>query len=113
MIKARNPQNLVSGTLATDLTDTTLTTVVAAPGAGLRTYITHITVTNSHATTGTVVKIINNSVTIYRNFAKAGGGFSYPLVEPLRGAVNTTWQIQCETTGAAVQCSMSGFKHTI
>lgn len=97
--------------LAADITDTTETSIVPAL-AGYRAVITSITVTNSHATVGTVVKIYNGAALAaaprIRNYATAvGGGFAQGslLVE---GEVNTAWLAACETTGAAVQITVSG-----
>lgn len=103
-----NPSNLVSGTNATDITDTTSTEIIAAK-AGSATYISSLIVTCSHASQGTVIKILNGSTLKHRFYAKSvGGGAVITFENPLRGAVNTAWNCQCETTGSAIQCSMSG-----
>lgn len=105
-----NPDNFVSGALASDVTNTTSTEVIAAQGANLRTYITSIGITNSHSTTGTVVKLLNGSTLMWRGYAYAGAGFMTQVM--LRGAANTAWNVQCETNSSAVQVSLSGFKST-
>lgn len=103
-----NPSNLVSGCNTSDITDTTSTAIIAAK-AGSATYITSLIVTNSHATVGTVVQILNGSTVVQRFYAKAvGGGAVLAFEDPLRGAVNTAWNCKCETTGSAIQCSMVG-----
>src|SRR5207237_3720237 len=56
-----NPENFVSGAITTAMTGTTSTSLIAAPAAGLRNYITQITVSNSHATVGTDVIIQDGS----------------------------------------------------
>jgi hypothetical protein len=50
-----NPENFVSGAITSAMTGTTSTSLIAAPGSGLRNYITQITVSNAHATQGTDV----------------------------------------------------------
>lgn len=105
-----NPKNFVDGTLTSDVTGTSATEVIAAQGARVRTYITSLGITNSHASQGTVVKVLNGSTVRWRGFAYAGAGFMIPVM--LRGAANTAWSIQCETSGAAIQANLSGFKST-
>jgi hypothetical protein len=107
------PENLVSG-LTTDMTATTSTSLLAAPAANLRNYITHIIAQNSHATVGTWVNIQDGSggtsfYTIY--CAAAGGGASIELPAPLRQPTTAT-AVFCVnvTTGANTRVSASGFK---
>jgi hypothetical protein len=59
--------DLVSGAITTPMTATTSTQLIAAPGAGLRNYVTQITVSNAHATVGTDVAIQDgvSGTTIY------------------------------------------------
>lgn len=104
------PDCYVSGALSSDVTTTASTAVIAAQGARFRTYITAIGITNSHASQGTVVKILNGTTLKWRGFAYPGAGFS---IQPLlRGDLNAAWSVQCETSGAAIQCSLSGFVST-
>jgi len=105
-----NPENFVMGTTAA-ITDTTSTSTIAAQGAGVRTYITSILVTNSHATVGTFVKILDGSTIIWEGYAAAvGGGFSQSFPVPLRCTANTAVNTQCVTTGANVIASIAGYK---
>lgn len=106
-----NPENFTNGTTAA-ITDTTTTSVIAAQGAGVRTYITQITVTNSHATVGTFVKITDGASTILHEAyaAAAGGGYTATFPTPLRGTANTAVNAICVTTGANVIASVSGYK---
>jgi hypothetical protein len=104
------PENSIDGTTAA-ITGTTDTAVIAASGAGIRNYITHILVTNSHATVGTVVEIKDGSTVKYRGYAApAGGGFSVPLPVPLRLTANTALNAANVTTGSNTYVSASGFK---
>jgi hypothetical protein len=106
-----NPENFTNGTTAA-IVDTTTTSVIAAQGAGVRTYITQITVTNSHATVGTFVKITDGASTIlWEGYAAAaGGGATASFPTPLRGTANTAVNAICVTTGANVIASVSGYK---
>lgn len=105
-----NPENFLNGTTAA-ITDTTSTQVIAAQSTGIRIYVTSILVTNSHATVGTFVKILDGASIIYEGFAAAvGGGFSVSLPVPLRGTAATALNAQCVTTGSNVIVSCAGYK---
>lgn len=109
-----NPENFVSGAITSAMTGTTSTSLVAAPGSGLRNYITQITVSNAHATVGTDVVIQDGSggTTLYTIPAAAvyGGAvitFPTPLRQP---TTNTALYAQNVTTGASTKVSASGYK---
>lgn len=105
-----SPENFISGTTAA-IIDTTRTEVIAAQSAGIRSYITNIAVTNSHATVGTFVKIEDGTTTIYQAYAApVGGGFTITLPVPLRGSTATALNVSCVTTGANVIANASGYK---
>jgi len=105
-----NPENFVNGTTAA-ITDTTSTSVIASAGGSLRNYVTDLTVTNSHATVGTFVKILDGSTIIWEGYAAAlGGGFAKSFTIPLRGTAATAVNAQCVTTGANVIVSAAGYK---
>ena len=106
--------NFVSGAITTAMTGTTSTSLLAAPAAGLRNYITQITVSNSHATVGTDVIIQDGSggATLYTIPAAAvygGAVLTFPV--PLRQPTTAT-AIYCAnvTTGASTKVSASGYK---
>ena len=109
-----NPENFVSGAITTAMTGTTTKSLLAAPAAGLRNYITQITVSNSHATVGTDVVIQDGSggTTLYTIPAAAvygGAVLTFPV--PLRQPTTAT-AIYCAnvTTGASTKVSASGYK---
>lgn len=104
-------QNIIQGVTAA-ITDTSAASVLAAAGAGLRNYITSLTVTNSHATVSTVVEIRDGTSTvIHRAYAvAAGGGYTIWFPTPLRGTANTAVNAYCITTGSNVYVSASGFR---
>lgn len=102
-------EDIVSGALAADLTTGTSTPVIAAQGAGVRTIIESLSVSNSHATQGTRVDILDGAVLKWSGFVPAlSPGANIPVC--LLGSENTAWNVQCGTAGAAVRCSLSGYK---
>jgi hypothetical protein len=109
-----NPENFVSGAITTAMTGTTTTSLIAAPAAGLRNYITQITVSNAHATVGTDVIIQDGSggAALYTIPAAAVyGGAVITFPTPLRQP-STATAIFCAnvTTGASTKVSASGYK---
>ena len=108
-----NAANQVKGTTAT-IVDTTTTDVLAAPGAGLYNYITDILITNSDASVGTWVKLVDETsgAILWRGYAAAGGGgFAQSLQTPIKQLVaNKKVQVICETTSAEVCVNISGYK---
>lgn len=104
------PENLVQGVTAA-ITGTTDTAVLAAAGVGIRNYVTSLTVTNSHATVGTVVELKDGVTVIHRAYAApAGGGFTITFPTPLKGTANTAINAANITTGSNTYVSVSGFK---
>lgn len=109
-----NPENFVSGVISSAMTGTTSTSLIAAPAAGLRNYITQITVSNSHATVGTdiIIQDGNGGTTLYVIPAAAVfGGATLTFPTPLRQPTTAT-AIYCAnvTTGANTKVSASGYK---
>ena len=109
-----NNENFVSGAITTAMTATTSTSLVAAPAAGLRNYITTIIVSNSHGTVGTDVVIQDGSggTTLMTIPAAAVyGGAVITLPVPLRQPTTAT-SIYCAnvTTGASTKVSAVGYK---
>jgi hypothetical protein len=109
-----NPENFVSGAITSAMTGTTSTSLIADPGAGLRNYITQITVSNSHATVGTDVVIQDGSggTTLYTIPAAAAYGgavltFPTPLRQP---TAHTALFCANVTTGSSIKVSASGYK---
>lgn len=108
-----NTENFVSGAITTAMTSTTSTSLVAAPAAGLRNYITTLIVSNSHATVGTDVIIQDgNAGTTLMTIPAAAvyGGAVINLPVPLRQPTTAT-AIYCAnvTTGASTKVSAVGF----
>lgn len=109
-----NPENFVSGAITTAMTGTTSTSLVAAPGAGLRNYITTIIISNSHATAGTDVIIQDGSggtTLLTIPAAAVYGGAVINLPVPLRQpTTNTALFCANVTTGASTKVSAVGYK---
>jgi hypothetical protein len=105
-----NPENFVAG-VSGAMTGTGNVQVIAAGGGSLRNYVTQITVTNSHATVGTVVQIKDGTTVIYEGFAAAaGGGFAITLPVPLRGTAATAINAANITTGSNTYVAASGYR---
>ncbi|HUW55537.1 MAG TPA: hypothetical protein VMZ92_02805 [Planctomycetota bacterium] len=103
------PERSTSGITA-NIVATGDISVIAAPGAGLRLYITNILVTNGHDTVGTWVNIKDGATTIFTGYARwRGGGFSVPLPKPLRLTANTALNAANETTASETRVSAAGF----
>jgi hypothetical protein len=109
-----NPENFVSGAITTAMTGTTSTSLVGAPGAGLRNYITTIIVSNAHATVGTDVIIQDGSggtTLLTIPAAAVYGGAVINLPVPLRQpTANTALFCANVTTGASTKVSAVGYK---
>lgn len=104
-----DPSRLINGTTA-DITSTTPVPVfTAAPG--LKHYITDIGISNMHASVDTRVDIKDGSTTLWQcPAAHAGGGCMKNFgIAPLKGSTNTATNCVNATTGAQVQCSLSGY----
>lgn len=102
---------LVSG--ATGEIVNILPNLVIAGSAGKYLYVTQCLVTNKHATVGTTVFLHDylNGAVLYTGYAAAvGGGFSLTFPAPLKvPTAGNGLSITCETTGASVYVSCSGF----
>ncbi len=109
-----NPENIVSGAITTAMTLVASTSLVAAPGAGLRNYITTIIVSNAHATVSTDVIIQDGSAgTTLLTIPAAAvyGGAVITLPTPLRQpTANTALFCANVTTGASTKVSAVGYK---
>jgi hypothetical protein len=109
-----SPQDLVSGAITVAMTGTTSTSLIQAPPASQRNYVTACTVSNSHATVGTdVVLQDGNGGTTFWTFP-AGinyGGTAQAFPAPLRQPTAATALFAADvTSGASVKISCSGFK---
>ena len=103
------PERFVRGfTVSMAVTIDTL--CIAAPAAGLRLYITDITLFNNHATVATEVEVKNDATAIYKLYAKAlDSAKHYHFNTPLKLDVAEALNFKNVTTGAAVVASASGY----
>ncbi len=105
-----NPENFLNGSTSA-ITTTGQTAIIAAQSAGVRIFVTSLTVTNSHASVGTLVTIQDGNTTIWLGYAApAGGGFTITFPTPLRGTAATALNATCGTSGANVYVSAAGYK---
>lgn len=108
-----NKENLAEGTASA--TGTGSTSLVAAPGAGLYLYITHISCSNTGAT-AVEVSIQNGSggTTIYSQGAAAGSGFEASFTTPIGGVnamtANTALFFASSASTTTLFCNASGYK---
>lgn len=94
------------------ITNTTERTLKAASGAGVRNYLTHIDVSNSHAATATEVVIKDGAggTVLWRGYARTGGNANdYFFDPPLRSSANTALVVACVTTGTATYVNAQGY----
>lgn len=92
------------------ITDTADDVVKASAGAGIRNYVTSLTVINSHATVGTVVELKDGSTVIHRGYAAPlGGGYTVTFPTPLKGTAATALNVACVTTGSNTYVNASGY----
>lgn len=97
------------------ITDTASHDLIAAQGPNVKMYVTTVIVTNSHATVGTLVTIKDDSpggqnIICHGYAAAAGGGFAISFPQPRETGDNRKLLIICDTNGASVYVSISGYK---
>lgn len=92
------------------MTGTADVAAIAAPGAGLRLYITEVTILNNHATVATIVEMKSAAAAIYKFYAKAlDSSRHYTFKTPIRLVANEALNFKNATTGSAVIASASGY----
>lgn len=94
------------------ITDTSEDTVLAAPGAGVRAYLTSLQIINADATVATAVSILDGSggTVLWRGYAAAvGGGISAQFPVPIRFTANTAIIVVCATTSSETYVNAQGF----
>lgn len=93
-------------------TDGTSTSLIAAAGSGIKTYITDITITNTSAS-NTYVELKDGSTAKYTFPVPANSGVTHSFSSPLGGTANTAWNFDPATAITTIYCSASGFKSKI
>ncbi len=93
------------------LTSTSVTTMVAAAGAGLKNYITDIWIANTGAATTLVTLKDGAGSVLGYTIAPAGSGSNLPgLQTPIRTGANVTFDIQAATSTSTLYATVKGFK---
>lgn len=93
-------------------TDGTSTQCIAAQAAGIKTYLTDVTICNSSATAITVD--IKDGTTVKWSFpVPAGAGVTHSFATPIAGTAATAWNFDPSTAATTITCSMSGFKSKV
>jgi len=88
------------------------TVCIAAQGAGVKVYLTDVTITNT-SSTDIFVEIADGSTVKWTCPVPAGGGFTKSFDTPLAGSANTAWNFDPSAAASTIYCSMSGFKSTV
>ena len=103
------PERFVDGRTGA-MTATSDVAVIAAPGAGLRLYITELAISNNHATVGTLINI-KSATTLKREFyaREDGGGATFTFPTPLRLGTNEALNAANVTTGSNTYVVASGY----
>lgn len=102
------PVNQIQGTTAA-ITTTADTLVIAAQAAGVRNYITSITIVNSSAT-ATVVELKDGVTVIWRGYVPANGYNDAQFPTPLKGTAATAINVACLTTATNTFVTCAGFR---
>jgi hypothetical protein len=105
-----NLEDIVSGNASN--TDGTATSCIAAQGAGVKTYLTNIILTNT-STTATYCEIKDGTTVKLTIPVPASGGASIALPVPLGGTANTAWNFDPGAATTTMYCSMIGFKSKV
>jgi hypothetical protein len=99
--------DIVSGNASN--TDGTSTSVIASSGAGVRTYLTDVTITNT-SSTNTYCEIKDGTTVMWTFPVPANGGVTHRFATPLKGTAATAWNFDMGTAVTTAYCSMSGYK---
>jgi hypothetical protein len=101
-----NPENFVSGT--NSATGTGSTSIIAAEGASVRTYVTSCQITNTSATNSSV-SIEDGSTVLTVIAAPANGGAVVQFPTPLKGSANTALNSVAGTAATTIYVSCAGY----
>lgn len=88
------------------------TQCIAAQGAGVKTYLTDVTITNTSAV-DVFVELLDGASVRWTCPVPAGSGFTKSFDTPLAGTANTAWNFDPSAAATTIYCSMSGFKSTV
>jgi len=92
------------------ITNTTDVALVAAQGAGIKNYLTGLSVANASAT-ATEVVVKDGSTVIWRMYLAANAPIQgIKFVTPLQSTANTALNVACITTGTQTYINAQGYK---
>ncbi len=101
------PEQQIGGVAST--TGTSDTTVIAAQGAGIRLYVTAISIANSSAT-DVIVEVKDGTTVIWRTAAPQKGGSNLRFDPPLRLTANTALNMASLTAASTIYFSANGYR---
>lgn len=93
--------------------NTTAVPLAAAAGAGLRNYLTGVSIQNASATIATEVTLLDGATVIWRGYLGVGSllnsavGLAFPT--PLRTSANAALSVQCATTASQIYVNAQGY----
>lgn len=93
-------------------TDGTSTQVLAAGAAGIKHYITDVTLTNTSAS-NIYVELKDGASAKWTFPLPANGGVTHHFATPIGGSAATAWNFDPSAAASTVYCSVSGFKSKI
>lgn len=102
--------DLVSGNASN--TDGTSTSVLAAGAAGVKHYITDVTIANT-SSSNIYVELKDNTTVKWTFPVPANGGVTHHFASPLAGTAATAWNFDPSAATTTVYCSVAGFKSKI
>lgn len=105
-----NLEDIVSGNASN--TDGTSTQCIAAGAAGIKHYITRVTITNTSAS-NIYVEIKDGATAKHTVPVPANAGATIGFDPPLPGSAATAWNFDPSSAATTIYCSMVGFKSKI
>lgn len=102
--------DVVSGNASN--TDGSSTQVLAAGAAGVKHYITDVTISNT-SSSNIYVELKDNTTVKWTFPVPANGGVTHSFATPLAGTAATAWNFDPSAATTTVYCSVSGFKSKI
>ena len=93
-------------------TDGNSTQVLAAGAAGIKHYITDVTLTNTSAS-NIYVELKDGASAKWTFPLPANGGVTHHFATPIGGTAATAWNFDPSAATSTVYCSVSGFKSKI
>lgn len=103
--------DIVSGNASN--TDGTTTSVIASSGAGIKTYLSWVTLVNTHATTFAYVEMKDGTTVKATIPVPPSGGAIFQPPTPIPGSAATAWFFDPSAAVTTLICSAGGFKSKV